>query len=188
MNIVEVSIISCWVIWLLYWIISSAFQKRVAEKSSHANNIFQWLVMIIAIIFLVRYDLFSSFSIVIVRQSLAVDIISVSLCVIGLIIEIWARTVLAGNWSARVVLKKDHELIQEGPYSVIRHPIYTGFLVIFFGTALAAGRIGGLIGLVILFIGLWIKLKQEERLMIKHFGKKYIDYKKRTKALIPYIL
>jgi protein-S-isoprenylcysteine O-methyltransferase Ste14 len=188
MNIVQVSIISSWVILLLYWVVSAFFQKRVAEKPNYVNSFFYAMLILIPVILLVKSDIFAPLAIVIVRQSLVIDIISVALCVIGLICAIWARTVLAGNWSARVVFKKNHELVEKGPYRVIRHPIYTGFILMYLGTALAVGRISGVVGFIILFVGSWLKLKQEEKLMIKHFGKKYIEYKKRTKALIPYVI
>jgi protein-S-isoprenylcysteine O-methyltransferase Ste14 len=100
---------------------------------------------------------------------------------------IWARRTLAGNWSSLPVLKKDHDLVQDGPYKFVRHPIYTGFLLMFLGTALAIGRLGGFIGFAVCFMGFWIKLRQEEALMIKRFRGNYLSYKKRVKALIPYL-
>ena len=188
MNIVEIIIRLCWIILILYWIVSSFFQKPAARKYSWFSRFIQFFFMFIAVSLLVGYTIYYPLSIVIVRQPFIEDFISILLCILGLILAIRARTILAGNWSGRVELKKGHELITKGTYKYIRHPIYSGFLMMFLGTALAIGRIGGFIGLLVLFTGFWIKLKQEERLMIKHFGNKYLDYKKRTKALIPYVI
>jgi protein-S-isoprenylcysteine O-methyltransferase Ste14 len=188
MNFVTATIISCWIILFGYWTVSAFFQKPVSEKANFFSKLTQAILMLIPVILLIKYDFFYFFTIVIVKVSTLVNILSVIICLLGLFTAIWARTILGRNWSARVVFKKNHELIQNGPYKFVRHPIYTGFLLLFLGTALAIGRIGPFVGLVILFIGLWIKLRQEEALMLKHFGKKYLDYKKRTKALIPFLL
>ncbi len=118
---------------------------------------------------------------------MVIAIVSIALCVIGLITCIWARRTLAENWRLLPVIKKGHDLVQDGPYKFVRHPIYTGFLLIFLGTTLALERLGGFIGFALCFIGLGIKLRQEEALMVKHFKENYLSYKKRVKALIPYL-
>ncbi|VVB79059.1 Phospholipid methyltransferase [uncultured archaeon] len=188
MNLVGIIVLLCWITLLSYWAVGAFFQKSVEKKSSYVSKLVHSFFMILPLVLLLGYNLYHPLSIVLVEQSLAVDLISIFLCVFGLIIDIWARTTLAGNWSAQVVLKKKHELVQNGPYRFVRHPIYSGYLLLFLGTTLAIGRVGGFIGLVTLFIGFWIKLREEERLMTKTFGKGYLDYKKRTKALIPYVL
>src|SRR5262249_25044393 len=104
-----------------------------------------------------------------------------------LMIAVWARVVLAGNWSARVTLKENHELIRRGPYRVVRHPIYSGLLVMILGTALLAGRMSGFVALLVCFCGFWIKLRQEEALLTRCLPG-YSEYKARTKALVPFIL
>ena len=58
----------------------------------------------------------------------------------GIAFAIWARMRIAGNWSSDVTLKRDHELIVDGPYRWVRHPIYTGILLGLLGTALAVGE------------------------------------------------
>ena len=49
--------------------------------------------------------------------------------VLGMLFNIWARVHLGRNWSGVVTIKHDHELIDGGPYALVRHPIYTGLLV-----------------------------------------------------------
>src|SRR5205814_454786 len=82
-------------------------------------------------------------------------------CVVGLAFCIWARTILGRNWSGAVTLKEDHELIERGPYRLVRHPIYTGLLVMYLATAILLGRVSGLIGLPLVFASFWIKLRGE---------------------------
>jgi protein-S-isoprenylcysteine O-methyltransferase Ste14 len=96
--------------------------------------------------------------------------------------------VLGGNWSGRVTFKENHELIQRGPYRFVRHPIYSGLLLMVLGTAVVLNRAGPFLGFVIYFAALGVKLRQEEALMTRHFPETYPPYKARTKALIPFII
>src|SRR5437764_564333 len=81
-----------------------------------------------------------------------------SLCLLGLAFAIWARHILAGNWSSDVTLKHGHELIQRRPYNYVRHPIYGGMLLMFIGTALVNGRFHAWLGVLVLLISFLVKL------------------------------
>jgi protein-S-isoprenylcysteine O-methyltransferase Ste14 len=105
----------------------------------------------------------------------------------GLGLAVAARLRLGTNWSGRVTLKHGHELIVSGPYALVRHPIYTGILLALTGTALAVDRWRALIALPLVFVSLVVKLKIEERLMAKAFGKAYARYRVKVPALIPFI-
>jgi protein-S-isoprenylcysteine O-methyltransferase Ste14 len=106
----------------------------------------------------------------------------------GLLFSVWARFVLAGNWSDFVQLKQDHELIVDGPYRWVRHPIYTGLILMFLGTALAVGEWRGLLAVAIAAICFWRKLRREESLMRGAFGEAYARYAERVPALVPFLL
>jgi protein-S-isoprenylcysteine O-methyltransferase Ste14 len=105
----------------------------------------------------------------------------------SLCFTIWARINLGKNWSGRVTLKEDHELITKGAYAITRNPIYTGILFAFLGDAIRLGVWRGFAGMLILFIALLIKIRREEALLSGHFGEEYANYKKRVKALIPFL-
>ncbi len=70
---------------------------------------------------------------------------------------------------------------------MIRHPIYAGFLLMFLSSAMATGKLGGIIGFVTLLVGCLLRIRLEEDLMMKHFPVEYCEYKKNTKALVPYL-
>ena len=95
---------------------------------------------------------------------------------------------LGRNWSGVITLKEGHELIERGPYRVVRHPIYTGILAMFVGTAIAIGYFGGCLGLLLVFVSFWLKLNREEDLMLKHFPDKYAVYQRRVKRIIPFLV
>lgn len=107
---------------------------------------------------------------------------------LGLGFTIWARVALAGNWSACVTIKEGHDLIRRGPYRWVRHPIYTGLLVAFAGSALARGEWRGVVATAIAFAALWRKLRVEERWMGETFGPAYDAYRAEVAALIPFLL
>ena len=109
-------------------------------------------------------------------------------CALGLFVTLWARWTLAGNWSSDVTFKQGHELIRTGPYRLVRHPIYTGLLVMALGTALNVGQLRGWLALPLMAAAFWIKLKQEERLMLRHFPNEYPAYQKQVKALVPFVI
>ena len=115
-------------------------------------------------------------------------LVGVAICECGLVVTLWARRTLSDNWSFNVVLKQGHELVKSGPYRFVRHPIYAGILLICLGTAVEAARVRGWLGLPFLWLGFWIKLRQEERLMRRHFPDQYPAYEKQVKALVPFVI
>jgi protein-S-isoprenylcysteine O-methyltransferase Ste14 len=110
-----------------------------------------------------------------------------ALTFLGIAFAVWARLLLGRNWSSNVTLKQDHTLIRRGPYKIVRHPIYTGFLLAMLGTAMIVGEIRGLVAVGLLFLALWLKLNMEERFMIEQFGPEYRQYQSEVKGLIPYV-
>ncbi|GAB3357639.1 hypothetical protein GCM10027430_27150 [Lysobacter tyrosinilyticus] len=110
------------------------------------------------------------------------------MAVFGAALCIYSRAFLGRNWSATVQLKLDHTLITQGPYRFVRHPIYTGFLLLFLGNAIMVGDWRGLLAVAIVLSSFWRKLRLEETWLAEHFGESYRLYQARTKALIPMVL
>lgn len=110
-----------------------------------------------------------------------------AVCAAGFLFSIWARRNLGKNWSQAVTLKNDHELITTGPYSLVRHPIYTGLLLAFLGSAIARAEWRGLLALALIFFALWRKLTLEEKWMREQFGDSYETYSRQVRSLVPYL-
>lgn len=104
---------------------------------------------------------------------------------LGLAFTVWARRLLGGNWSSTVAVKEGHELVLAGPYRFVRHPIYSGLLVAFAGSAVARGDWRGVLALLVAWLALWRKWRLEERFMRETFGSAYAEYAARTPAVIP---
>ncbi len=111
----------------------------------------------------------------------------VAICALGLSVAIWSRKTLGTEWSRDVEFKRGHKLVQGGPYRLMRHPIYTGHLLMGLGTAITSGSLIAFAGLTSFALGFWIKLNQEESLLLRSFPNEYPAYKTRVKALIPYL-
>jgi protein-S-isoprenylcysteine O-methyltransferase Ste14 len=101
---------------------------------------------------------------------------------------VWARRHLGANWSGTVTVKAGDELITTGPYAFVRHPIYTGLLLGFAGSALAVGERCGVLALVMVTVALRRKLRVEERQMRQLFSETYGTYRGQISALIPFLL
>lgn len=111
--------------------------------------------------------------------------VAVLITALGLLFTAWARVHLGRNWSGTVTIKQDHELITNGPYALVRHPIYTGLLAAFVGSALARGEWRGVLAVLVAWAALWRKLRLEERWMVERFGEQYKTYSRRVPALVP---
>ncbi len=103
----------------------------------------------------------------------------------GVAFAIWARVHIGRYWSASVALKAGHELIRTGPYSRIRHPIYTGMLMAVAGTALAVGRYRGIVALAIILAGFVWKSKREEALLAGQFGAAFDEHRRHAGFFLP---
>jgi protein-S-isoprenylcysteine O-methyltransferase Ste14 len=181
-------IIACWIIFLAYWLVSAFRVKAIAEMQNPASAAAHRIPVGLGW-FLMAYPKFSPpMNDALTTRTDLTMAIGAAICVFGLFITIWARRTLAGNWSNDVTFKQNHELIKTGPYRFVRHPIYTGLLLMCLGTAVEIGRVRFWLALPLWFIGFWIKLKQEEKLMLRHFPDEYPVYRKQVKALVPFVI
>jgi protein-S-isoprenylcysteine O-methyltransferase Ste14 len=122
------------------------------------------------------------------RVDSALSATATTLVVLGAIFAVWARLTIGANWSGVVTLKENHELIETGPYRYVRHPIYTGLFTMGIGTQLMYAYPYGFVYFVVAVIVFSVKIREEERLMTETFPDEYPQYRRRTKAIIPFVL
>lgn len=180
-----------WFAFIAYWAIQARAVKPTARSESFLARLLKyWLPLLLGACLVVPWHggegtlLRARFA----PAGWAIPLVGVVLLWAGVLLAIRARTILGRNWSAVVQLKQDHELVERGPYRWVRHPIYTGLLMAFLGTALALGEWRGLLGTAIVGASFWFKLRLEERWMREQFGQAYVAYMRRVRALIPGIL
>jgi protein-S-isoprenylcysteine O-methyltransferase Ste14 len=115
-------------------------------------------------------------------------LIGAVLIIIGLIIRVSAILTLKQHFTYIVTKIENHELIENGLYKSIRHPGYLGQMIIFLGISTSLSNWLSIIFMIVpVFIGYIYRITVEEKFMIKQMGQKYLDYRKKTKRLIPLI-
>jgi hypothetical protein len=171
------------------WLIGLPFTKRAMRLQSRGSRLLQ-LALLVPALSLIGIDWFrrgwlgEPFR----PESYFYQVLGLVLTITGCMFAIWARLTLGRNWSAQATLKDQHELIEKGPYSLARHPIYTGILLACLGTTLVFGEWRWVFALCIIVLALLSKMRQEEKLMMEAFPQAYPRYRLRVKAVIPGIL
>jgi len=178
-----------WIAFLVYWWIKAAGSKTSKRTEPAASSIVRSLtfLIVIALLSIPRLPLLPWLYHQLWPSNIWSFGIGAAVTVGGLLFAVWARQHLGSNWSSEVTIKQGHELITTGPYALVRHPIYTGILTGFLGTAIALSQVRGVIGFVLIFLVLWAKLRMEEQWMRSQFGETYATYAHQTAALVPYL-
>ena len=115
--------------------------------------------------------------------------LGILLIILGIILRQLSMAILGKYFSGVVGIQKDQKVIEKGPYKYVRHPSYTGALMIFIGLGLALQSGAAVLTLIVLFIIAYgFRIYVEEKALISELGEPYLDYKKRTKRLIPYVV
>jgi protein-S-isoprenylcysteine O-methyltransferase Ste14 len=177
--------IGLWFFFYLYWAISAIGVKKSVRGRPWSQSAGLRILLVIVAVLLLR--IFHVTRTVHVRSSSNVlNGIGVVLCVAGLAFAVWARLHLGRNWGPPMSLREGHEIITTGPYRYVRHPIYSGILLALLGSGLSAGR-RWFVAFIVVSAFFIFSARTEERLMLQQFPNEYPEYKKRTKALIPFV-
>ena len=177
-----------WLAWGLYWVVSARGGKTVRRRESWVSRAAHLVPLMIAGLLVAVPSLPGWLGARWLPDTGGAYLTGVGLVAFGLGFSVWARVVLGGNWSATVTLKRGHEIVRAGPYTWIRHPIYTGLLLAFAGCGVARGEWRGILAVLIAGAALWRKLRLEERWLTEEFGTRYTDYRRETWALIPFVV
>ncbi|MDB5815804.1 MAG: hypothetical protein JWN23_2921 [Rhodocyclales bacterium] len=178
-----------WISWALYWWVQSRQVRANVWRESLSSRLLHIIPLLVAALLL----WLPSISVAGLNERFVplawwLYWVGFALTLCGIFFSVLARKHLGRNWSATVTIKHDHELVQSGPYAYVRHPIYTGLLLAFVGSAIALGEWRGVVAVVLVTVALWRKLRVEERGMQQQFGEEYLEYSRKVAALIPFIL
>ena len=166
----------CWAAYLALFLKPRAFKRSKRSLSSVIGILFQ-LAGVFLVFFWRRPASSSNFYASAIAVLLAIGAVWFS--------HLSLRS-LGEQWSLVAGVTERHQLICDGPYAVIRHPLYACFFTLTFATALVWTHPGGgVIALTIFLIGVWIRIRTEERLLRQTFGAQFDEYAKRVPALIP---
>ncbi len=115
-----------------------------------------------------------------------VNVVGVAVTLGGLAIRWYSIIYLGRFFTVNVAIASDHELIDTGPYQVVRHPSYTGALLAFLGLAICMQNWASLLVLMSGTTAAFLfRMRVEERALTGAFGDRYRRYQARTPRLLP---
>ena len=97
----------------------------------------------------------------------------------------WTQVALGKEWSPQLQLRDEHHLVATGPYTRVRHPLYTAMIGYGIGLALVTANWGFIVLAVVIIAGSVARLPREEQMMIEEFGDEYKAYMRRTGRFLP---
>jgi protein-S-isoprenylcysteine O-methyltransferase Ste14 len=176
----------CWFELGLYWLVTARNSKETAVNENSGIRMFRQAILALVLILLLADWLWVGFSRRrFIPENSEVVWFGAALTFMAVQLAIWARYTLGGNWSDKVVLKVDHQLVQTGPYRYLRHPIYTGVILAVAGTALTVGQWRGIVAVILLAGNYFVKATREEKLLASNFGEAFANHKRRTGFFLP---
>jgi protein-S-isoprenylcysteine O-methyltransferase Ste14 len=99
---------------------------------------------------------------------------------------VWSTRTLGANWSLEASVAGRGRLVTKGPYRMIRHPIYVGFLVLLCLTLVTVGKpVSVWLFLGAYLVGMAVRVRREDRLLAEVFGWRFEAYRKRVPGLVP---
>ena len=180
-----------WLGYCIIWASLAITAKRAVQRQSSGSRLLQSCLALLGLILIFNLWGFAPpgwLETRVIPRTAFWALAGAALSVGGVLFAFWARAILGRNWSSSVTIKHDHELVLRGPYTFVRHPIYTGLLTGILGTALIYGLARCLVGFLVCVLALWLKSQTEEKFMIQQFGDQYMQYRQRTRALVPFVL
>lgn len=180
-NLINILSLSFLVSEIIILILKRSKSTEVKIRKDKSTMLILWIVIILAInggIIISKIYPHESFP--------ALEYSGIALMILGFIIRWTAIAQLGKAFTVDVSISKTHKIKDDGLYKIVRHPSYSGLVLIFFGFSLMLDSwYSILIVNVPTFIALGIRIKAEEELLAENFGEEYVNYKKRTKRLIP---
>lgn len=175
-------------IWILSELLGSVILPRMRRKGVNIKNNDEGSktgLMVGVIASIIVASLMSSNG----EMPEGVYIVGVGVMIIGIIVRQWSIAVLGCYFSGSVGIQEGQDVIDKGPYGLIRHPAYTGTIVTVLGYAVIQGSILGIFLVILICAVVYnYRINIEEKLLVSELGDSYLSYMKRTKKIIPYIL
>ena len=175
-----------WVAFYLVWLVW-ALRTKPTRVSEGTSSRLSYMVPVVAayVLMFTRHAGNAWLQLQLLPDNLWVQALGIAITVAGLAFAVWARIYLGANWSSSVTVKVGHELVRNGPYRWVRHPIYSGLVLAMLGTAVANRQVRGMIAVLLTFVGFTIKSRIEERAMVMTFGPQYEEYSRNTGGILP---
>lgn len=190
MTIYRWLIITLWLGLIAYWAISAAGAKpSLSARQTWKEMVLRLIVVALVLIVLAVPPVRQTFRALQAYQAqrVVLGVAGVVLCIAGVGLAVLGRFYLGRNWGLPASRKENPELVNNGPYRYVRHPIYGGIMLAMLGTALGAGAFW--VVPLVLFSGYFVySARREESIMIAQFPEQYPAYMRRTRMFLPFAL
>ncbi|MHA2423839.1 MAG: methyltransferase [Candidatus Thorarchaeota archaeon] len=114
-----------------------------------------------------------------------IRLIGFSVSLLGAFLVLWIHRVLGKQYSALQEIQQDHDIITVGPYSRVRHPMYTVFVLYSISVSIISSNILLILFAILIAIPFPQLARNEERMLTEEFGQDYVDYMARTGRFLP---
>ena len=182
MRPVEVVFAFGWAALLAIWLLAGLFKKRGRREWRREGPI--RVVLAALVVLLGRLGVIRGHSGVTTdpwREAAGLVLFA-----LGLGLAIWARVHLGRNWGVPMTQKDEPELVTGGPYRLVRHPIYSGIIAAGIGTAVGLSWFW-LVPVLLAGSYFVYAATVEERFLAEEFPDTYLQYKRSTKMLVPFV-
>lgn len=175
-------------IWGLSEILLNRLLRSKTEDLQNADRSSLWMIWMTILIS-------TSFAILITqRYSLpiinnnVICYIGLAIILLGVVLRLLVIKSMGAMFTVDVTIKKEHKLKTDGFFKIVRHPSYFASLLSFIGFGVS---LNNWLSLAVVFIMIFMafsrRIQIEENVLIAQFGEAYLEYKKRTKRIIPFI-
>ncbi len=107
---------------------------------------------------------------------------------LGLLLRWWSIVVLGRYFTVVLTTSQDQPIVDRGPYRVLRHPSYTGLLLVFVGCGLMFGNwVSAASSVVLVVIALVYRIRIEELSLYAALGGRYRDFATGRARLVPFV-
>jgi protein-S-isoprenylcysteine O-methyltransferase Ste14 len=176
-----------WVVWLVSWLIASVWSSRTVKRAPFLLQLPDRLITLLGgVLLFARPDGGRFAERPLWHLGGTGNWVLLLLVASGFVFAWWARLHLGGLWSGTVTQKEDHRIVDDGPYAIVRHPIYAGLLLSVFATAALENTVRALAGAALMSLGFFLKAKLEERFLRVDLGAAYDEYRRRVPMLVPF--
>lgn len=188
LNTLKITAVALLIVWQVIWVVTEQLDKKKkprTKKITFSSRLYRVAITFVGLLGILQmFDIINFWTFQSDQQT---AIAGFALLLLGFFVSLSARISLGANWAhgAEYQIVKNHELITEGVYSFIRHPIYTGLFLAVLGIEILAHSYLVIPVSLVFSFGMYNLAKKEERLLTKHFGSKYENYMKKTKMFIP---
>jgi protein-S-isoprenylcysteine O-methyltransferase Ste14 len=190
LNACHFLIVALWVILLFYWAIAALSVKSGFRGTVSGKPLAMRAALFSAIVLtfeLARRSPELHVLQLAVFRSVLLAIAGAAIVTAGAILAFTARAAIGRNWGTPGTQRTDTQLVTSGPYGFVRHPIYSGVLLMMIGTAIAMVPLWWIIVAAAGFY-FFYSARAEERFMAERFPDEYPVYRSRTKMFLPFVL